>query len=430
MNRVKFTPAPIEGEERALVFRRELGAVAEGDAGRRTGADVHNGAAVVGIELGPLARAVAPAELRTADHVVDARGPIPRGVEVILHVGVVGEELAFAIHGTVEDIAETGGVGLERFSIRRETIDDAAGREHVAHEAAAVGHAGQQVILAPVARDRRSRSELRGLGAVAGNKIQCLAIGRRHDRVDAVVAARLDGAEELDLVEAVVAIAVGDAVDAALDLALVVVDTDVERAERERHAVDRADHGGHLLDGGALQRLAGRGRREAVEPAVLIARVDAATVIGAEIDPRALLDARHGVNQLDGEAGRDLQAADRRGLVFADCRTDDSGRGGGSFFLCGLSSRSVATAERGDDEDTEDADRNSRGHKGEWKPRGGKKKTWPSARGYGRPTAGNQKHAAGGQRRVTSRLRQRTCPWARTCASSAESCATFSGCWA
>ena len=53
---------------------------------------------------------------------------------------------------------------------------------------------------------------------------------------------------------------------------------------------------------GRIERLAGRRRGEAIQPAVLIADDDAAFVVGAEIDPRALLDAGHRVEQLDLES--------------------------------------------------------------------------------------------------------------------------------
>ena len=57
----------------------------------------------------------------------------------------------------------------------------------------------------------------------------------------------------------------------------------------------------------------------------MVAREDAPFVVRAEIHPRALLSARHRVEQLDLEVLRDLDALDRRGLVLADGRADASG---------------------------------------------------------------------------------------------------------
>ena len=88
---VDFAPAPIHDEERFLILGGELGAVAERDTGGRTGTDVHGGREGVGVELGILAGAVAPAVFAAADDVVHARGAIPRGIKVVLHVGVIRE---------------------------------------------------------------------------------------------------------------------------------------------------------------------------------------------------------------------------------------------------------------------------------------------------------------------------------------------------
>ena len=48
---------------------------------------------------------------------IQARRTIPRRVEVVFHVGVIGEELAVAIESGVEDIAEAGREDLEIFSV-------------------------------------------------------------------------------------------------------------------------------------------------------------------------------------------------------------------------------------------------------------------------------------------------------------------------
>ena len=324
MHRVEFAPAPIEHEERALILGGKLRAVAKHCARGRPRADVERGWQVVGVKLGPLAGSIAPAKLRAAHDMVDARGAIPRRIEVILHVRVVGEKLAVAIDRRVEDIAEAGGEGLELFPIRRHAIDDAAGPHDIAHEAATVRHPRQQMILAPDRRHLRTARELSRLRPIAADEIQRFAIRRGQHRVDAMIALRLDRAQRLYLVEPIVAVAIGDPVKPARYLRLVVIHADVERTEGEQHPIHRADVGGHLLNLRRIERLPGGRRGKAVEPAVLVAGIDATLVIVAEIHPRALLAAGHGVEQLHLEVLRRLDARDRRGGVFADGLADRS----------------------------------------------------------------------------------------------------------
>src|SRR5207253_6220800 len=87
---VELAVAPVADEQRLLVLRRELGPVAEADAGGRTGANLDGRRQVVGVVRRPLAGAVAPAVLAAAGDVADAGRPVPRRVQVPFHVGVVG----------------------------------------------------------------------------------------------------------------------------------------------------------------------------------------------------------------------------------------------------------------------------------------------------------------------------------------------------
>ena len=80
---------------------------------------------------------------------VDACRTIPRRIEVVLHVRVISEKLAILINGTAVDITEARGEDLELFTVWREAIDDSAGGEHVAVVATAIGHAGQEMVIAP-----------------------------------------------------------------------------------------------------------------------------------------------------------------------------------------------------------------------------------------------------------------------------------------
>ena len=226
---------------------------------------------------------------------VDACRTIPRGVEVVLHVRVVSEELAVLIHGAAVDITEARGEDLELFPVWSEAVDDAAGGEHVAVVSAAIGHAGQEMVITPHRRYRRVGRGFRLHGVIARDEVEGFAVGGGDDGVDTVVAAGLDFAEEFHLVEGVVTIGVADTVDTAGDLLFIVVHADVERTEGEDHSVHAADTDGQFLHVGRLERLAGGGSREAVERTILVARVDPALVVGAECDPGALFGIRDGI---------------------------------------------------------------------------------------------------------------------------------------
>ena len=82
-----------------------------------------------------------------------------------------------------------------------------------------------------------SSGSLRG---VAGDDVERLAVGREDHRVRAVLAAAVELAEQLDLVERVVAVGVADAVEPALVLPAA-VDDDVEAVERPEQALRLAD---------------------------------------------------------------------------------------------------------------------------------------------------------------------------------------------
>ena len=290
MDGVDFAPAPVEHIKGFLVFRGELRAITKGGAGGRSGADVQRSRQVVIVELGILARAVAPAVFAAADDVIDACGAIPRRVEVILHVGVVGEEFAIAIHAAVEDVAKAAGEDFHVLALGIEAVNDAARSHDVAVVTATVGHASEEMIIAPKLRHGRCSgcSGDRAFfehGVVTGDEVEAFAIRCLQNGVDAVIAAGVEFTQHLDLVGNVVAVAVGDAVEAAGDLFLVIVHADIKRSEGEEHAVHAPDVGGQLLHVRGLQRQACGRRGEAIEAAVLIAGVDAALFVGAKVHP-------------------------------------------------------------------------------------------------------------------------------------------------
>ena len=79
---------------------------------------------------------------------------------------------------------------------------------------------------------------------------------------------------------------------------------------------------GTLLDRRRVERLPGGGGVNRIEPAVLVAGVDAALVVDAQVDPRSLRRAGHRIEQLDLEVLHRLDPRDGRCGVRADGRAD------------------------------------------------------------------------------------------------------------
>ena len=196
---------------------------------------------------------------------------------------------------------------------------------------AGVPHAGEEVIFVP--GDGARFIKVGGqIGVVAVGEVDGLAVGGEGEGMGAVFAAAAHFAEVFDLVELVVAIGVAEAPDALLGGDF--VDHDVEAVEGVEQAVG-ADRGGRGAVGGlgAFGRRAGlgagRGRdsgerdgefldlgagggaegweSDAVESAVLVGGGDAAFRIDGECDPGALFFFGNRVEELDLEAGGDLE---------------------------------------------------------------------------------------------------------------------------
>ena len=240
MEGVERAIGPVGGEEGALVFGGEFGAGAEDGARGRAGADVDHGGKAVGVVSGPATGAAAPTVIAGVDDVVDARGNVPRRTLVPFHVGVVGEEFAVLVEGDVELVAETESEELDGFALRVHAADVAAGGVFAFGVAASVPHAREEMIFIPA--DGAGFVQVGGkIGVIAVGEVDGLAVGREREGVRAVLTAKALGlAEELDLVELIVAVGVAHAPDAAAigDL----VDHDVEAVESVEQAV-RTDRG-------------------------------------------------------------------------------------------------------------------------------------------------------------------------------------------
>ncbi len=141
-------------------------------------------------------------------------------------------------------------------------------------------------------------------GLVAAHHHQILAIRGEQHRVGAVLAgAAGDGLQELHLVELVVVVAVGHAVQARLVLAAL-VHNHIQAVKSPQQALRLADGGGDGIDRGLLAIDAGN---HPVQAAVLVGNDQAALAVHAQVHPRALLFLGHGVEQLHLEIFFHLQ---------------------------------------------------------------------------------------------------------------------------
>ena len=284
MHRVEFAPTPIQTEQCLLVFGRKLGAVSEGHPGGRSRTNVHHGPEAVRIPVRPFSGPVSPAKFAPAEHMANPCGAIPGSVEVVLHVRVVGEQFTLPVERGVKNVPVTGRENLAFLGVRRDPVDDPARGECVPHESAAIRHPGQQMILAPVQRNLRAR-EIGRFGGIAGDQIKPLAVRRRKQGMDSVIAPGFECEEVLGFVRQIVSIGVGDSVDPARHLLVVVVHRHIEGVKGPDHSVHRGDRGRNFLDLGGIQRLSWGRCLKPVKPSVLVTGQDASLRVGAEVDP-------------------------------------------------------------------------------------------------------------------------------------------------
>ena len=310
---VHLAVAPIANEHRLLILRRELGPGAEGHARRGTRPDVADSRQVIHVVRRVLAGAVAPAELAAAGHLAHARRPVPRRVEVVLHVGVVSEQVALRVVGRVVLIAEADAEKLPLLTVRRDVVNAPARSHHPDHEPFAVRQSRQQVILAPMRRDF-GRVVLHHLRLVAADDREPLAVGVLHHRVRAVFAgAGFELAQQFDGVEVATLLRGRDLVQAGA----VAVNDDVEGVEGPAQPLGHAE--GFAVE---FQRERSHGRLGGIFPirrrhdeeafVVLVAHDEPAVGQVRHRHPRALFLFRHGVEQFDLEPFGDLQLIARR----------------------------------------------------------------------------------------------------------------------
>ena len=138
---------------------------------------------------------------------VDARRHIPRRSQVPFHVGIVGEKLAIGVEGDVVLVAETTGDEFHTLALRVGFTNVSARREDALGVAVSIPHPGDEMVLAY--RDRAAEIEVfREFRMVAVHEVDRLPIRAEDDAVSAMFAAALAFADQLRLVELVVAVSV------------------------------------------------------------------------------------------------------------------------------------------------------------------------------------------------------------------------------
>ena len=246
MHGVELAVAPVAEVKGLLVLRREFGPVAEGNARGRAGADVDHRRQAVDVVRRPLARAVAVAEIAAAGDVEHAGGAIPRHVHVPLHVGVVREQLAVAVEGDVERVAIAHRHQLPVLAVGLTRQMWPPGAFSSVMKPAPSTMRGSR-LSSPQMRGTSEPSSAGQPRGIAGDDVERLAVGCQDHRVRAVLAAAVELAQELDLVEPVVAVGVADAIEPAVILPAA-IDDHVEAVERPEQAVGLADRHVDRLD--------------------------------------------------------------------------------------------------------------------------------------------------------------------------------------
>ena len=301
MDGVDGPVGPVEGEDRIAVLPGKGRAPSRDHSGGRSGTDIESRWQHIGIPGGELAGAGPPAELAAAGAVVDPGGPVPGRPAVPLHVRIVGEHLAVAVEGDVVLVAEADGVEVPALPLGIGTGDPASRRPDVAGMAPGIGHAGQKLVLPVDQRDGGGLGIGRA-GVISPQDQQGLPVGREHHRMGTVLSRSLELPQSLHPIEPVVAIRIGQTVEArAVPADAPSVDHHIETVMGPEQSVGRGDFRRNPLH--RLGTSSPEGQPE--DPLLpLIGAVEAPPVIDGHGHPGSLARSQHLVDALDGESLR------------------------------------------------------------------------------------------------------------------------------
>ena len=143
--------------------------------------------------------------------------PVPRRVEIILHVGVVGEELAIEVETAVENVSVARRNDLPVLSVGGHLVNDSRGSKSAAVVALSVGHPGKKMVFSPMSGNARGLG-FRRSGVVSGDQVNRFLVRAENQGMYAVVTPGLHAPELFNLVQLVVPIRIGKFVNAAFHL--------------------------------------------------------------------------------------------------------------------------------------------------------------------------------------------------------------------
>ena len=286
---------PIVDEESVLIFAGEFSSGSDNNASRAAGANIGGGRKSVGVVAGPFPSSRTPTGIESTDRMINAGGAIPGRTNVPFHIGIEGEEFAILIKGGIEFIPESVGDHFNLLGIRISLENETTRSELSSGVAIGVPHAGKEMIFRPSEGRAGTIQFCRHIGMVSEDEVERFSVGAGDDAMESMLATALEFAEKFFFIELAVIVGVAQTIEPVLPLLFVL--EDVEGVEDVTEAVGSFDLGLELFDLGCRIR-----KGDAIEPAVLISRDEAALRINRHGDPRALLGLRHGVEFFGGKA--------------------------------------------------------------------------------------------------------------------------------
>ena len=189
MNRVQLSETPVRCVERLLILRGELCVVAERGSRWRTWANVDHRWNTVRVVDRPLTATTPPSKFGSTHNVHDASRPVPRCVQIPLHVRVVGKQFTVRVVAAVEFVAEPTGHEFPVLAIRIDLTNVTTRCADASHEAARWSR--NQSIFVPSLRNAGG-IDLCQVGAVSADNDQRLSIGVRQNRVRSMFAGTIE----------------------------------------------------------------------------------------------------------------------------------------------------------------------------------------------------------------------------------------------
>ena len=170
----------------------------------------------------------------------DASGAIPGGVEIILHVCIVGKELAIYVKATVENVPVSGGHNLPILTIRRHFVNDAGRSQAITIMPPSIGHPWKQVIFPPIHGYTRT-VRFNWSGIVPCDQVNRFLVGAEYKGMYTMITACLHAPQFLNLIQLVVSVRVREPVDSALHLFFIIIDGHIQAIKCPKETIRGSD---------------------------------------------------------------------------------------------------------------------------------------------------------------------------------------------